>query len=65
MSAVYEAIRTHLVEEAAHPPLDDPEAWERALADGGYGYFSEFDIADVLEEHADELEVLDALAAGA
>jgi hypothetical protein len=58
MSAVYEAIRTYLVEEAVHPPLDDPEAWERALADGGYGYFSEFDIADVLEEHTDELETL-------
>jgi hypothetical protein len=59
VSTAYEAIRTYLVEEAAHPPPDDPEAWEWALADGGYGYFSRFDIADVLEEHADELEALD------
>jgi len=46
------------VEVAAHPPLDDPGAWEQAIADGGYGYFSEFDIADVLEKHADEVEAL-------
>ncbi len=58
MNPAYEAIRTYIVEEEAHPPFDDPEAWERALGDKGYGYFSEFDIADVLEEHADELEAL-------
>ena len=38
--------------------MDDPGAWEQAIADGGYGYFSEFDIADVLEKHADEVEAL-------
>ena len=65
MSEVYEAIGTYLVEEETHPPFDDPEAWEHALADGGYGYFSEFDIADISEEHADELEGLAALTAGA
>jgi hypothetical protein len=58
VSAAHEAIRTYVVEEDAHPPFDDPVAWEQALADGGYGYFSEFDIADVLEEHTDELEAL-------
>lgn len=55
---MYEAIRTYLVEEETHPPFDHPEAWERALGDKGYGYFPEFDIADVLEEHADELDAL-------
>ena len=35
MSAVNEAIRAYLVEEAAYPPLNDPEEWEQALADGG------------------------------